>query len=131
MFEELTNNPRDYIRRICHVMEINPEEGLNLCGDKIENKRWTENKINERIKTNKSISKKIIFSFSGGRKRRKLLGLDKYNMPINYGKNAQANISPEWQEKIFNQTRQGQLWLQENYKLPLDKYGYLGNKGKT
>ena len=131
MFEELTNKPRDYIRRICHVMEINPEEGLNLCGDKIENRRWTQNQINELIKTTKSIPKKIIYSFSGGRKRRKLLGLDKYNMPINYGKNAQANISPEWQEKIFNQIREGQLWLQDNYKLPLDKYGYLGNKGKT
>ena len=127
MFEELINKPRDYIRKLCNVMEINPEEGIDLCGDKIENKRWTENQINELIKTTKSISKKIIFSFSGGPKRRRLLGLNKYNMAIDYGKNVQANISSEWQEKIFNQTRQGNLWLQENYNLPLDKYKYYNH----
>jgi len=127
LFEELTYKPRDYISRICHVMEINPEEGINLYGDKVENRRWTQNQINELIKTTKSIPKKIIYNFSCVRKRRKLLGLDKYNMSIVYGKNAQANISSEWQEKIFNQTRQGNLWLQENYNLPLDKYKYYNH----
>jgi len=112
-------------------MEINPEEGINLFGDKVENRRWTQNPINKLIKTTKSIPKTLSFSLSGRKKRRKLLGLDKYNMPIDNGKKAHAHISPEWQEKIFNQTRQGHLWLQDNYKLPLDKYGYLGNKGKT
>jgi len=131
LFEDLIDNQRNYFIRICDAMGINSEEGIKLCNERVENRRWTENQINRLIKITKSIPKIIFYNFTNMQERRKLLGLDKFNMPIDSAKKAQATISSEWQEKIFNQTRQGHLWLQDNYKLPLEKYGYLGNKGKT
>jgi len=131
LFEDLLDNQRNYFIRLCEAMGINSEEGIMLCNENVENTRWTTNQINELIKITQSIKKTLSFSLSGRKKRRLLLNLNKQGLPINPGKKAHAHISPEWQEKIFNQTRQGHLWLQENYKLPLDKYGYLGNIGKT
>ena len=131
LFEDLIDNQRNYFIRLCDAMGINSEEGIMLCSEKVENARWTTNQTSELIKITQSIKKSLSFSLSGRKKRRLLLNLNEHGRPINPGKKAHANISPEWQEKIFNQTRQGHLWLQENYKLPLDKYGYLGNKGKT
>jgi len=131
LFEDLIDNQRNYFIRLCDALGINSEEGIMLCNEKVENTRWTTNQTNELIKITQSIKKTLSFSLSGRKKRRLLLNLNEHGWPINPGKKAHAHISPEWQEKIFNQTRQGHLWLQENYKLPLDKYGYLGNKGKT
>jgi len=131
LFEDLIDNQRNYFISLCDAIGINSEEGIMLCNKKVENTRWTTNQINELIEITQSVIKTLSFSLSGRKKRRLLLNLNEHGWPINPGNRAHALISPDWQEKIYNQTRQGHLWLQDNYKLPLDKYGYLDSKGET
>jgi len=128
LFEDLIADHDRFFRQICDVMGIDAEEGIRLVRGKIDNSRWTIKQVEALEHIVGSCMKSLSFRFASKKTRRKLLGLGKGGTPLEAGGSARAQISPEWQKQIFRTTRQGNLWLQEFYGLPLEKYGYFGTQ---
>jgi hypothetical protein len=112
-------------------MEINAEEGLRLVRGKTDNSRWTTRQVEALEDVVGSFMKSLFFRFASRETRQKLLGLDQDGTPLVFGEKVCVTISPEWQEQIFETTRQGNLWLQEAYGLPLEEYGYFDIQEKV
>jgi hypothetical protein len=128
LFEDLMADQLHFFRQICDVMGIGAEEGIRLVRGKIDNIRWSTKQIEALAEIVGSRMKSIVFRFASKKTRRELLGLGMGGIPVAAGEKARARISPEWQKKIFRTTRQGNLWLQEFYGLPLEKHGYFSTQ---
>lgn len=128
LFEDLQADPVVFFGQICAAMGIGAEEGIRLVKGHTDNTRWTTRQIAalERIAASKV--KSLMFRFAPRSVRRDLLGVDPDGAPLEKGEKARGQISPEWQRRIYETTWQGNLWLQEVYGLPLEKYGYFGNQ---
>ncbi len=128
LFENLIANHNHFFRQICEIMGVNADEGIRLVRKEIDNSRWTTRQVEALEHVVGSRMKSLSFRFSSRKTRRKLLELNQDGTPASAGVKARATISPEWQKLIFETTRQGNLWLQESYGLPLEKYGYFGTQ---
>ncbi len=131
LFEDLIADHDRFFRQICDVMGISAEEGSRLVRKKIDNSRWTIRQVEALENVVGSGMKSLFFRFASRKTRRKLLGLHQDGKPFVIGGKARAPISSEWQKQIFETTWQGNLWLQESYGLPLEKYGYFGIQGQV
>jgi len=56
----------------------------------------------------------------------KLFKWDSNSENKEYGDRARAEISKEWQKRIFEVAREGNRWVEDEFGVPLTKYGYFG-----
>lgn len=125
LFEDLIDDYERFYWQICDVIGISAEEGIRLVRGKFENSRWTTRQVEVLEHIVGSGIKSLFFRFASKKARRELLELGQDGTPIVAGEKARASISPVWKKHIFETTRKGNLWLQESYGLPLEKYGYF------
>jgi len=123
LFEQLVEDPEEFVTSLCRFIGIDPEEGIRLASGKRENDRLTTAQV-ARIRTlERSFLQSTLFRFSPRALRRRMLT----------GGRADVNTSPpaartqiplHWEERFVELTRQGNRWLRERWGLPLDSYHY-------
>ncbi len=126
LFEDLVANKYTFLKNICDVIGINSEEGLRLMDQKTDNERWKVGHIESLIKIQRSFIKSFKFKYSNKNTRKAMLGLQGENISIIDEPKAKAPISVMWQNKIFEEIKKGNHWIEEQFNLPLKKYGYYG-----
>jgi len=123
LFEQLEEDPEGFIRQLCSIIGVDADEGVQLTSGRRDNDRWNLQQIRQlericgsfaascRFRLSSYDQRKQLFNSSGGSER------DRVNKPA-------ADISPEWKDRIENLSREGNRYLVEHWKLPLDRYGY-------
>jgi hypothetical protein len=130
LFEDLFADKHTFFKSICDAMGVDPDEGIRLMDEKTDNERWTVRQIEALVKIKGSFFESLKFRFSDKQTRKQLLELGRDNIPLMEGPKAQAPISPEWQNKIYEMTEKGNRWIEEMFNLPLEKYGYFADMKK-
>ena len=126
LFEDLVADESAFFRRVCSLMQIDAEEGLELVRGERDNERWTTSQVETMKRIVESPLSSLLFKFRTRANRLRMLNLDGYGIPIASGKKARAVISPEWQKEIFKAAEAGNRWLEDHLGLPLTQYGYRG-----
>lgn len=127
LFEDLIADREAFFSSLCRVMGVNEEEGVRLTENNADNERWTVRQVESLQAIKSSLPKSLMFKLMDKNKRRTLLGLNRYGIPIEAGEKARAPILREWRERIYAATADGNRWLMKAFGLPLDKYRYLGH----
>ena len=130
LFEDLFADKHTFFKSICDAMGVDHDEGIRLMDEKTDNERWTVRQIEALVKIKGSFFESLKFRFSDKQTRKQLLELGRDNIPLMEGPKAQAPISPEWQNKIYEMTEKGNRWIEEMFNLPLEKYGYFADMKK-
>jgi hypothetical protein len=128
LFEDLVADEETYIRNVCRIMEIDPDEGVRLCLGKRDNERWTTAEIDSLKKLKGSFWQSLRYRVMSPEARKNLLGLDAKGESKVRGDRARAEISKEWQKRIFEVAHEGNRWVEDEFGVPLTKYGYFGNQ---
>jgi len=128
LFEELVTDEEAFIRRVCHRMEIDPDEGIRLCVGERENERWTTTQIEILKRTKESFWESLRYSMLSRKGRMNLFKWDLSSENKEYGDRARVEISKEWQIRIFEVAHEGNRWVEDEFGVPLTKYGYFGNQ---
>jgi len=126
LFEKLVENGNRFFSDLCRWMDIDGEEGLRLVADSVDNQRWTTVQLERLKEISSSKRKALVFAFQDKKRRKKMLGLNEEGVPFLGSEKARASISEAWQSKIYELTAEGNRWLEQNFNLPLEKYGYYG-----
>lgn len=122
LFEKLVENQDDYIRILCEIIGIDPEEGIRLSAGKRKNERWTQDQFDRLKSLNQSPLQALRFRFLNRKDREKWLGIDPNSAPR--GAKATIDISPKLRSTIEEKTRAGNRMIQEQWGVPLEQYGY-------
>ena len=127
LFEQLLRHPHEYYSGICEFMGISSEEGVNLCEGQRENQRWTRQQVERLRVIQSSPLSTTLFRYSPVPLRRWLLR-DRPHSNKSPGKQekplAQASMSDDLKQQIYDKTRLGNRRLMERWKLPLDEFQY-------
>lgn len=123
LFEQLVENQDAYIRTFCEFIGIDPEEGIRLARGQRDNERWGQEQYDRLRALNHSPLKALCFRFSGKAQRAVMLGMKLRTDKSSDAKTA-VEIPPEWKTKIEEKTRAGNRIIQEQWRIPLEQYGY-------
>jgi hypothetical protein len=126
LFDDLVKDEQAFFRRICNVMQIDPEEGVRLVQGERDNERWTVRQLQILQRIVESPIQNLLFRMTPHTWRLKWLELESFGTPIHPGEKARAPISDRWKKEIFKAAEPGNRWLQQHFELPLQEYGYLG-----
>jgi hypothetical protein len=125
VFEDLVSDHDRFFVKLCDVMGIDANEGLELVRGEVDNSRWTTRQIEILEQTTQAARRSLSFKFARKKGRKKILELDNASVPIESGEKARAQISREWQKRVIDVTREGNLWLQKVFDLSLEEKGYF------
>jgi hypothetical protein len=126
LFEDLVKDEDAFFRRVCHVMQIDADEGATLIQGERDNERWTTRQVDILKRVVSSPLMALKFRLLNHSQRMRLLELQSDGTPAVRSEKAIASISQNWKKEIFNAVAPGVKWLMDNFHLPLDKYGYMG-----
>jgi len=126
LFEELVADEEAFIRRVCQRMEIDADEGVRLSIGERDNERWTTAQIEILKRVKGSLWESLRYRMMSREGRMKLFNWDSNSENKEYGDRARAEISKEWQKRIFEVAREGNRWVEDEFGVPLTKYGYFG-----
>lgn len=126
LFEDLKANASEFYRKLSAFMGIDPAETLKLAENRIENVRWSSVQV-ERLARIKAAGwrKRLQYRFATRNERMQMLGLDKKGASTSQGGRANEKLDGELREKVVASTRQGNLWLQDQFGLDLAQHGYF------
>lgn len=125
VFEDLCADSRAFFTRVCGVLGVSAEQGLELVAGEKDNSAWTQNQLDALAAIRGSLWRSLRFRYADRRRRRAMLGLDRYDVPAVAGAKARVRISDAGRARILATTRDGNLWLARAFQLPLEQYGYL------
>jgi|694.fasta_scaffold08080_11 hypothetical protein len=128
LFEDLVKDEDAFFRRVCHVMQIDADEGATLIQGERDNERWTTRQVDILKRVVSSPLMALKFRLLNHSQRMRLLELQSDGTPAVRSEKAIAPISQNWKKEIFNAVAPGAKWLMDNFQLPLDKYGYMGTE---
>ncbi len=123
LYEQLADDPAEYIRSICRFLGIDPEEGVSHALGKRENARWSQSQLDRLQQIKRSPVKSTLFRFADRKTRRQMLGIPRRGQ-VRDGPPARAEISDRWRERIEEKTRQANRRLAQRWSVPLAEYGY-------
>ena len=123
VFEDLEADHESYVRSVCCHLGVDPERGVSLTRSKHENRRWTQKQLQSLMGINDSFWRSLLFRLSHRHQRYRVLGF-KPDHPLRDGSAARARVSDRWRERVEEVTREGNRWLNEQYGLSLERYGY-------
>lgn len=126
LFEDLVKDEPAFFRRICSVMQIDPEEGVRLIQGERDNERWTVRQLKILQGIVDSPIRTSLFRITPHTWRLKWLELEAFGTPLHPGEKARAQISDKWKREIFEAVEPGNRWLEQHFGLPLKEYGYWG-----
>jgi hypothetical protein len=128
LFEELVADPVGFARRLCGAIGIDADEGLSLVRGASDNPRMTAAQF-ERIRSIASSSwTSVLWSLTPATMRPGLFSLDAGPADPCAVVRPRAMMSPKWKERICDDVRAGNLWLQATYDLNLDVLGYTAER---
>lgn len=124
-FESLQEDPRAFFGRICDILGVDRQIGLNLVEGHRDNTAWNRDQIQrlQRVRDNPLLS--LYFRYCGRRRKHGLLGLDRQGVPLGGAQKFSPTIDAIWKKRIIERTRESNLWLQDTFGLALDRYGYF------
>lgn len=125
VFEDLCADSTAFFTRVCAVLGVSAQEGLDLVAGEKDNSGWTQEQLDALAAIRGSLWQSLRFRFAKRRQRRAMLGLNRYDVPAVAGAKARVRISDAWRARIMAATRDGNLWLARAFRLPLEQYGYL------
>ena len=128
LFEDLVADEESFIRRVCRMMEIDADEGVRLSIGERDNERWTTTQIEILKRVKGSLWSSLNYRMMSRDGRLKLFKWDVNDENKEKGDRARAEISLEWQKRIFQIAREGNRWVEDEFGVPLTKYGYFGNE---
>lgn len=123
LFEQLVEDQSSYIRNLCDFLGIDPEGGVQLASGPKINERWGQEQYNQLKVLNHSPLRALKFRFSNKQKRKVMLGMTQ-GMDESSKKKTSVVIPPEWIERIEEKTRKGNRWIQTQWDVSLEQYGY-------
>jgi hypothetical protein len=123
LFEQLVENQAAYIQDFCEFIGINPEEGVRLANVPRVNERWGQEQYDRLEALNHSPLLALRFRFSNKKARAALLGMARKNNK-EPSRKTHVDIPEFWKKKIEDKTRAGNRMIQEQWNVPLEKYGY-------
>ena len=127
LFEDLVADEESFIRRVCRMMEIDADEGVRLSIGERDNERWTTSQIEILKRVKGSFWQSLKYRVMTPEARKKLFNFDGNGESKEPGVRARAEISAEWQKRIFQVAREGNRWVEDEFGVPLTKYGYFGD----
>lgn len=127
LFEDLVADEEAFIRSVCRMTEIDADEGVRLCLGKRDNERWTTTEIEFLKRLKRSFWQSLRYRVMTPEARKKLFNFDGNGESKEPGVRARAEISAEWQKRIFQVAREGNRWVEDEFGVPLTKYGYFGD----
>jgi len=120
-FEQLVESSDSFVTEISQFMGIEPVQAQQLMAGKRENVRWTDRQVKQFRQIENSPILSRFYRLMPRPIRRRLIELVKKDRQ---GEKARAFYSDLWQQRINDSTREGNAYLQENWELPLEQYGY-------
>jgi hypothetical protein len=123
LFEQLAEDQDRFVRDFCNILGIEPEQGVKLAAGRQSNVAWTQEQFDRLKALNRSPWQALSFCFSDRPARARMLGIDPSN-EHRTGPKVKIEISEEWRGKISEKTRSGNRMIQEQWGVPLEKYGY-------
>lgn len=120
LFEEFVNDKKGFSERLSRMLSINEEQTYALLANK-----WSNNRDSGRRLAYKRLREKFLPGVS--LKSMVPFGNLFYQWFRNYlsrGKRVRVEIPRDWQERLTDLYKGGNLHLMEMRALPLDKYGY-------
>jgi hypothetical protein len=120
MFEEFVKDKPNFIKKLCGILEINPEEAERLLGECHERQRITSRMLGyNRFRTKFFWGVQFGDYIPGGH-----LLADKFMRYIESGPSAKIKVPDEWNRRILDLYGQDNRELAIKYHLPMEKYGY-------
>jgi len=123
IYEQLKENPQDFINRLCGFMGIDPEETLRLLSGRKMNVRYNDDVLSRLEDIRNSFFRSLLFHLSSREQRKKKLGLIQSSNETGM-KRAAADMPEVWKTKIEAYTRPGNRELVDKWGLPLGRYKY-------
>jgi hypothetical protein len=125
LYEELREDPRRYVQRVCEFLGIAFDEAWRLCEGRRANDRWTQEQADRLLRIDGSSWRRELFRRLPLGCRRMWLGLSpRTGEPWRPGPPARVDVPHRWQTQIEDLTRAGNRWLRDEWNLPLERYGY-------
>ena len=123
LFEQLQQDPEDFIAGICDFMGIDPVEGVRLAAAKHAHQRMAASSV-ERLKAvYRSPWHRFRFRRSSSKERRKMLGIGRFEV-LSKGEKASVDLPTVWNDRIEDFAREGCQYLKREWGRPLDELGY-------
>ena len=120
LFEQLVEDAERFVGSLCRFLGVDAKEGAALTAGKRANDRLTLAQLDGIRAAEKSLLWSTVYRFAPKRVRTWIIGRQKAN-----GKEpVRARVSPPWRQRIGEVTRRGNRWLEDQWNLPLDRYGY-------
>jgi hypothetical protein len=125
LFEDLHADAQRFYRRLCDVIGICAEEALGLVANRSDNKRFSAAQVDRIRELSRSPLQSLVFACTPPELRASRFGITQGSPLVPGEAKARAQMSPEWRQRLFDETRDGTMWLKSVYPLDFDGYGYL------
>jgi len=120
LFEEFIGDKKGFLEKLCQVLDIDFDEAMVLLEERHERQRVTSRMLAyNRFRTSFFWGVPFSSCIPGGRAMAAA-----FQRFIESGSSAKVEMSPAWQEKIFDLYAEDNRALATTHNLPLDKYGY-------
>jgi hypothetical protein len=123
LFEEITRDSNLFGRRVCEIMEIDPDEGQRLTEGRRSNVGLSRGAIGRLAEIRRSLWKSWRFGLTKPKKRQAFLRDVPSTLPPTMS-DAESMLSAASVARIAEVTRDGNRYLLEEWGLPVDRYGY-------
>jgi hypothetical protein len=124
VFEDLLQDKTGFYQNLCKFMGIDSQQAFNLVAGNVDNSRWTNIQLERLRAIDNSLKASFRFRFSKQQERKTQLDLDKRGAPLNPAPKARVKISQNISNELLEQTRQGNEWLDQVFKLDLARHGF-------
>ena len=120
LFEQLVEDAERFVGSVCRFLGVDAEEGATPTAGKRANDRLTLAQLDGIKAAERSLLWSTVYRFAPRRVRAWIIGIRKGK-----GKEpVRAQVSPPWRQRIGEATRHGNRWLEDQWNLPLKRYGY-------
>ena len=119
-FEHLRSQAADFARSLCGFLEIDVEEGVRLLGGRQHNVRLTQAVVDRMLRFECSGIRSALYALAGRGIRKRVVRA----RPNDDSAPAHLSIPPKVRESIEARTRDGNRWIEKEWRLSLGGYGY-------
>ncbi len=120
LFEELLEDKKSFIEKLCRVLDIDVDEAIKLLGERHERQRITSRMLAyNRFRTWFFWGVPFLNYMPGGDRM-----ADRFQRFIESGSSAKIEMTTIWREKLFELYAEDNSALVTTYDLPLGQYGY-------
>ncbi|KAA1189215.1 hypothetical protein F0M18_16200 [Pseudohalioglobus sediminis] len=123
-YESLLADANGFFDQLSQFLGVDPEETRELVRAKDDNARWSEAQLQRLREIRDSLPLSLRFRYGTRKARKRMLGLNGRGIPRKPGARARAPIEGELGAGILRRVQEDNAWLDEEFQLGLDRYGY-------